>query len=468
VLGIEIALGVVLGLQSTSSPQAYDADRYAGEALRIASGDGSWLAAGVHNYLYPAFLALLHMLGLWSSAYPPVEDGRLGVGVVQIALLYSASFVLMAVLSRCLRMRLVSTGVVVCGIAILPAAAWSGYWLSESLAAPVLLVIIALWVLTCYRVLLRPRAMSTTATICGLGLASGFAWMTRPALIWVPVVVGLLAGLMILASMLLLGTRHHDLSVRPPSYLRSVSLIAAFLFGVAFSLVPQLAFDSSIDHLLKLDLAGAQAQGSSTVWRYATNLSGCGPPNLGFSPLSSDMGPVVSGQIVAPDSALWRLATSAAHLVSGWDPLPSPTYASSLTMSPWILVTLVSGFVCAAPLLACYWLVAEIRPLWAGWRLRDESAIDMSRFAFAASVAGVLVFFGVTQFALLRTATEFRFNLMGWLSAGACLVFLIASGWLSRKRLVLYAGMSVAISTVILIIGQMTLDYSAYWLQCSR
>jgi hypothetical protein len=473
VLVIEIALGVVLGLRSTSSPQAYDTHTYAVQALQLASGDGSWLATGAHNYLYPAFLAVLHMLGLWGNSPLPASpadvsplDGRLGVGVVQIALLYAASLFLMAVLSRCLRARLVSIGVVVCGVAILPAAAWSGYWLSESLAAPLLLVIIALWVWTCYSVLLRPGSMSTMAIICGLGLASGSAWMTRPALIWVPAVVGLLLGLMILASTLWLRTRHHDLSVPPPSYLRAVGLIAAFLFGAALSLVPQLAFDSSIADAFKLNLAGQQAQGSSTIWRYATNVSGCGSPGLAFSPLSTDVAPMLSGQIQAPSSPVWWLTTAAAHLVSGWDPLPSPNYATSLTLSPWIYATMVSGFLVAAPLLIFSWLVSEMRSLWAGWRLRAESSVDMSRFAFAASIAGLLVFFGVTQVELLGTATEFRFNLMGWLSAGACLVFLIASGGLSRKRLALYVSMSVSLSAVILIIGQMTLDYSAYWLAC--
>jgi hypothetical protein len=94
--------------------------------------------------------------------------------------------------------------------------------------------------------------------------------------------------------------------------------------------------------------------------------------------------------------------------------------------------------------------------------------MDMSRVAFAASVAGLLVFFGVTQWALMRTATEFRFNLMGWLSGGACLVSLTAAGWLSRDKLALYVVIGATISLIVLIIGQMTLDYSAYWLQCSR
>jgi hypothetical protein len=57
---------------------------------------------------------------------------------------------------------------------------------------------------------------------------------------------------------------------------------------------------------------------------------------------------------------------------------------------------------------------------------------------------------------------------MGWLSGGACLVSLMAAGWLSRDKLALYVGIGAAISLVVLVIGQMTLDYSAYWLQCSR
>jgi len=72
----------------------------------------------------------------------------------------------------------------------------------------------------------------------------------------------------------------------------------------------------------------------------------------------------------------------------------------------------------------------------------------------------------VTQLELLMTGTEFRFNLLGWLSAAVCLVFLIASGWLSRKRLALLLGVGVTMSAFILIIGQMTLFYSPYWIQC--
>jgi hypothetical protein len=457
VLVTEIAVGVVLGLRSIASPQAGDTIVYGTESSRISSGDWSWLA-GAHNYLYPAFLAVLHSLGLWT---------RLRVGIVQIALLYLASFVLVAVLTRCFHVRFISASVVICGIAILPAAAWSGYWLSEGLAAPVLLLVIALWVLTCHRVLLSPGAMSTAAIVFGLGLVSGFAWMARPALIWVPVAVGLLTGLMIVTSMLSLA-QNHDPSVRLPSSLRALTLVVAFLFGVALAVVPQLARDASLAHLLKLNLASMQAHGSSVIWRYSTNLSGCGPEELGFSPLSNSVALLVSKRITAPDSILWTLTTSVAHLVSGWDPRPSPSYATVLSSRPWIFVTLASGFVCTAPLFAASWLVAQIRLAWAGWRARDGVAIDMSRVAFAASIAGILVFFAATEFELTRTATEFRFNLMGWLSGGACIVCLMAAGWLTRTKLALYVGISLAISVVVVIIGEMTLDYSSYWLQCSR
>jgi hypothetical protein len=472
-LAVEIVAGVFLALQSTNQPQEFDPRGYSAEALSVLGGSGSWLATSAHNYLYPAFLALLHHLGLWGSFNPAPVDGRFGVGVVQIGFLYAAALFLVVVLSRCLRVRFVSAGVVVCAIAIIPAAAWSGYWLSEAVAAPMILVIIALWVWTCYRLFLRPGSVSTMAIIFPLGLASGSAWMARPALIWIPVGIAFMTGLVIVTSTLLLRVRNRDLGLPLPSYRLAIVLFAILLIGAALSLVPQLALDGNISHALKLDLAGGQAQGSSMVWRYATNLTGyltnqpaCGPAAVVFSPLTSDMGPIQSGQVHVPGSPLWTMSTMVAHLVSGWDPLPSPTYMSSWTVFPWILVTLVSGFVVAGPLLACSGLVGEARSMWAGWRLRTESAVDVSRFAFVASLLGLLALFGVTEIALLRTATEFRYNVMAWLSGGACLVFLIASGWMSRNRLVLYVGISMALSAFILIIGQMTLDYSTYWLQC--
>ena len=472
-LVVEIAAGVLLALQSTNQPQEFDTRSYAGEALAVSSGDGSWLATSVHNYLYPAFLSLLHSLGLWDSFNPWPFVGRTAVGVVQIALLYAAAIFLTAVLSRCLRVRFVSAGVVVCAITIIPAAAWSGYWLSESLAVPLLLVVIALWVWTCYRLLLRPGSVSTMAIIFALGLASGSAWMTRPAFIWVPVVIAFLTGLLIVASTYLLRGRNRDLGLALPSYSWAIVLFAVLLIGAALSLVPQLALDGNISHALKLDLAGGQAQGALSEWRYATNLTAysssqpnCGPPGVVFSPLTSDMGPILNGQVRIPGSPLWTISTMVAHLVSGWDPLPSPTYMSSWSVFPWILVTLVSGFVVAGPLLVCSGLVTEARSIWAGWRLGTESAVDMSRLALVASLLGLLALFGVTEITLLRTSTEFRYNVIAWLSGGACLVFLIGSGWMSRSRLVAYLGTSLALSAVIFLIGQMTLNYSQYWLQC--
>lgn len=452
----EIATGVTLGLRSTSAPQAYDANDYGSQALQFASGDVSWLA-GVHNYLYPAFLAAIHGLGWWS---------RLGVGVVQIALLYASSFVLTLVLSRCLGLRLASVGTVVFGIAILPASAWSGYWLSEGLAAPLLLMLIALWVLACHRLLLVPSSTRTAAVVFALGLTSGLAWMTRPAFIWMPAVVGLLVGLTILAPRLLPGTRPAGSHVPAPSLLRAASLVVAFLIGALLSFMPQLLLDNNIGHLLKLNLAGDQAQLSAIVWRYATNLTTCGEPGVMFSPLSSDNSLLRSGQLVPPGSPLWAVTAAAAHLVSGWDPLPSPTYMDSWSVSPWIFVTMISGLVLAAPLLAFSLVLAKTRQLWAGRSTSEASAFEARRLAFVASLGGLLVLFAVTQLTMLNTAAEFRYNMLGWLCASTCMVFLFASGWASRQRLAIYAGVGLTISAFVLIIGQMTLNYSAYWLQC--
>jgi hypothetical protein len=225
--------------------------------LKIGSGDATWLA-NFHNYLYPSFLALLHAIGIWD---------RLGVGAVQLALLYVGTFVLAAVLWRCYKIPFVYAAIVTCGIALLPAAAWSGYWLSESLAAPVLMLAISLWVLTCYGVMIRPGARSTAAVVVGLGFASGSAWMTRPALLWLPVVVVAMIALMVPASLLIRRSGPDPQSQDALSIVRAVGLVGAVLAGTALSLVPQLVLDDQVMHLFKLDLAQWQAHRATTMRR---------------------------------------------------------------------------------------------------------------------------------------------------------------------------------------------------------
>ena len=65
------------------------------------------------------------------------------------------------------------------------------------------------------------------------------------------------------------------------------------------------------------------------------------------------------------------------------------------------------------------------------------------------------------------TQTEFRFNLAGWLLAGCCLAVISGLRWWTTKRAVVFLLAGLVVSGVVLIIGQMTLMYSAHWLRCA-
>src|SRR3990172_3411702 len=131
-----VALGVFLGIAAVGSPQCCDAEVYWGEAYLLSTGGWSsgWLGP-VHNYGYAVFLALLR-------AIRPV--GPLGVAIGQLAVLYVAAIALAFSLARSTRSSFPTAMAWASAIALLPAAAWSGYYLSEALAAPVLLLMLAL------------------------------------------------------------------------------------------------------------------------------------------------------------------------------------------------------------------------------------------------------------------------------------------------------------------------------------
>jgi hypothetical protein len=226
-------------------------------------------------------------------------------------------------------------------------------------------------------------------------------------------------------------------------------LAAPVVFGLAMMLVvvPQVLSNGS---LLKLGLIGAHAGSSPILWRYATNLSECGPVRMVFSPLIGDMRELAFAD--APTVAI-RLGATASHVITGWDARPSPTYIHSLDDDRWALVTAMSGFV----------LVAVAAAAWLLWRRRRSLFADPD-IAFVG-VAMALVVAG--QVVLATSAAEFRFNLLGWLVGGTLLVMLVGRGGWTRRHVGLFIGASVLVSSAVLILGQMTLELSPTWVACS-
>ena len=208
----------------------------------------------------------------------------------------------------------------------------------------------------------------------------------------------------------------------------------------------------SLGDPFKIDLARAQAGWAELYYRYTTDLSGCGPLPLHFSPLADGyVDPVAASNLAAPDDVGWRTTTAIAHVVTGWDARPSPTYLISYSDRRWVIPGAVSGF-------------AIVGALAAGaivWRRRWS----WTRPRTAVLEVLVVLFIG-SQATLAMTAAEFRFNLPGWLIAGCCLAMLTGMGWWTRRRAAAAIALGVLVSSGVLLIGQLTLMYADQWLEC--
>src|SRR5262245_48545830 len=205
---VGICAGLGLALLAASAPQCCDAAVYHQEGRALLAGDwrGSWLP-DKHNYLYGAFHGAMIAAG---------AGNRVPIVIVQLGLLYASVALLAMAIARVFQRQFAPVFAGVSLVALLPAAAWSGYWLTEAIATPIILSLIACWLLFA----MRPAPLLALA----VGTLSGMAWMLRPALVWLPpfVAVGLVVALR-----------------REPSRHRTLSSVALFLIAVVAVVLPQ-------------------------------------------------------------------------------------------------------------------------------------------------------------------------------------------------------------------------------------
>ena len=328
VLAVALVIaGYALAIVASGAPQAYDADDYLAEASSFV--DGSPLLIWAHNYAYPAFLALVKIAGL---------GDRLGVALVQTSLLYAAALAAAISISRSTHASVSVAMIPLAAVALVPASAWSGYTLSEGLAAPVLLLVFGLTILVTFRVLdlLSGTNRTTLILVMLLGLFAGLAWMTRPALLWIPAATGLI----VVGLSAYVAWRGDRWSLITP---------VVFVIALVLAVLPQLGLGDPF----KLDLARGQAGGGALYFRYATSLSDCGPfASLFFSPLAYSLVEPEAAGALTPDNLQWRLTAMVAHVVSGWDARPSPTYMERFADRRWLVVSAFSGFAIMAGLTA--------------------------------------------------------------------------------------------------------------------
>ena len=165
-----VVAGYVLAVTTSNAPQCCDAISYQDEARSMVGG--APLLNWAHNYAYASFLALLQIVGL---------GDRLGVTLVQTTLLYAAVLATSVSISKSTHASVSVAMVPLAAVALVPASAWSGYTLSEGLAAPVILLVLGLVIIVTYRVMRAPASTDrvTWALVLALGLLSGMAWMIR-------------------------------------------------------------------------------------------------------------------------------------------------------------------------------------------------------------------------------------------------------------------------------------------------
>ena len=414
-----IGVGFALALEASDSPQCCDANAYAAAAQSFVDGTPELLS--VHNYGYPAFLAILDVVGL---------DTPHRIAFAQTSLLYLTALLVAYVIARYTSSSFGIAAVWLVAVALLPAAAWSGLIFSESLAVPVLLLVLALGLATVFESL---RKGTNLGVALGLGVCSSFAWMVRPGLVWVPAAMGLVV--------VVLGAHLMWRGVR-----RSWLIPIAFGAAAILTVVPQLQLGDP----LKSDLAAYQSTAGLQVFRYATEMTGDGPIGMVFSPLpaGAELDPAIAER--TSTSRVWRVTAMVSHLVTGWDARPSPNYVYARTGNRWIVVTATSGFFIAG-VLAVAWLVWERRRRW----------LEPEVFALGT----LLVLFAASQAVMSMTSAEFRFNAAGWLVAACCLAMLSALGWWTRCRLAVFVTLAFGLSAGLLLLGQMTLLYSQRWLE---
>jgi hypothetical protein len=139
------------------------------------------------------------------------------------------------------------------------------------------------------------------------------------------------------------------------------------------------------------------------------------------------------------------------HFVSGWDALPGPSYIQELSFFPWIFVTLFSGLFIAGPMILLYFAIVK----------KTYFQNNEKRFALF-----LLLVFNASQLALLNTATEFRFNLLGWMVSGLIWIFVVSvlKDYLKLKPIAL---LIIILTLGVIIIGQYTLNLSEVWKNCT-
>lgn len=438
ILLFAFSLDIVAFLWAKGKPECCDVDNYLLEASQIKTQGfiptlgTPWLQT-FHNYLYPTFIFLAKSAGLSS---------RSGIATLQVALILAACVIVSLRLSRILRVSRIQLMGLIFLIALFPILAFSGYLLTEALASSLLI----LWIgLSLELSFVQSPNRKKLFLILFTSLFSALLWMARPGFLWIPIIN------VIFILILEMRTPGSKIS-RIFNTLESVCVV---LVSTATVALPQYLItatsQSPLNGLFHLDLWTTWRPMENTLYRYITNLSGCGPTGLYFSPYSQSTGGINSPYF--HNSIIYRLSGFMARLVSGWDAVPSPlTYVYHLSIFPWILLTASTGFLITAPFFL-------LRP-----QTRNSSLVSNG---YRRMEISIVLMFVASQVSAGMVHGEFRYNMAGWVIAG--FAFLLFPHHFSGDfPWVKYVSISLGVSLFVIVVGQLTLSLSPDWIACVK
>jgi hypothetical protein len=424
-IAILFSINVYLAAKASGLKQCCDAVAYFNESVYIFAGDKN--IAQAHNYGFPLFIKLLTALG---------ADTTIKISIVTDLLLLISAFYFVKTCKKYFNLEYSSLYSLVLIFCVPISYGYSGFLLTEALIAPLSFLLLNLLVVNQFTTSKKARII----TYLLIMVTASFAWMVRPALLWLPVF--LLVWLSFISK---------------TSFAEMIKRIALGIFTMLIISLPQYVLVTTqpqkflrpwLDGVLHLNLAQGQSEWSRNIYRYATNLSTCGAPPFNFSPNNLSYEQAMSNQY--DYNTFEVLKSYLLHLFSGWDALPGPSYIQDISYFPWILVTLFSGFFLSGPLILLYLLFFK----------RVSLKAPEKKFLFL-----LLALFSVSQLLLLNTATEFRFNLFGWMISGFIWIYM-TSILKVHLRIKLIFLMSFILTISVLFIGQYTLNLSDVWKNC--
>ena len=422
---ILFSINFYLAAKASGLKQCCDAVAYFNESVYIFSGDKN--IAQAHNYGYPLFIKLLTALG---------ADSTLKISVATDLLLLISACYFVKTCKKYFNITSSSLYSLVLIFCVPISYGFSGFLLTEALIAPLFFILLNLLVVNQFTTSEKIRILTYSLIM----VTASYAWMVRPALLWLPIF--LLVWLSFTSK-----TSLAQVTAKIAIGVFTMLMIALPQY-VLVTTQPQKFLRPWLDGVLHLNLAQGQSEWSRNIYRYATNLSTCGAPPFNFSPNNLSYEQAMSNQY---DYSTFELLKSyLLHLFSGWDALPGPSYIQDISYLPWILVTLFSGFFLSAPILLFYLVFLKRVPL--------KTPVKRSALLLLALFLG-------SQMLLLNTATEFRFNLFGWMVSGLIWINLASflKAHLKMKSILL---MSLILTFSVLIIGQYTLNLSDVWKSC--